>query len=779
MERTTTSFSIEWLASASPLWLLLLTPILVIVLVVLYSPQLRRLPSRDRMVLLSIRLLFLLTAAVLLFRPRVEVVQQKEFGGRVLLVTDESPSMQMPSRYLPPVALESIRARSEGVSEDTVSSLVEIAWLLREMEGLQTEGFLSGNTYWSFLENNRPKLNSLLEAIPGAALEKAPDFAEGIRTLFSPEAAEESGVRSRTAVLSGVLAELIAELDLSFASEMDPAVDSDLSNRTRQELADDFVKNRVLEILRKEFPMQVFSSTGSMDLVESTETFLEEENKRPVDGVIFLTDGRSLADRGRFSGLLEQLQRQSVPVHAVVFGEKEEPPDLAVLSVEAPSIVLRGQPLEVRFSTKSFPAAPAGSSELIVAVNDIEVEKLPLPPGRPTWNSAVSVALPAEEQGGLLRLALPSAAEEITDLNNSLSADFRVREEPLRVLLVEDAPSWWSGHFQHTLRRMPWVEIFRIPVDESPPENVPFDVLVLSASQIVTNESGEKLLAVKDLFPGLPCVFLGNISVFSSSVPPSEKPSIPEHWTIDEAGVFSPVTANWASKLPGTPEESSGPESGGVWFRLNGEPAWWWNAGEDGIPAFYFHLSNAATPFPSVYEGDFSSSWSALISWIENFGNFDADTVVPQRVFLRSPFSILHRGSGSLDFTRPGSEKVSGKTLGRVGPWNVSGFSLPQPGEWRLSSDAAELANVVVLPSIPRLGHLAGDFVLLAELSSTTGGKLVSARHFDAILPWIKSSLNREVKRFIFSPWSSVWMLGFLLLLLLWEWVWRKKSGLL
>jgi len=152
------------------------------------------------------------------------------------------------------------------------------------------------------------------------------------------------------------------------------------------------------------------------------------------------------------------LRLKGVPVLAVPVGKPVRLPDVEVRSLDAPTFAVMGKPVRVPFTIESsLPRdyvttvvlrtsnGEAVSKEIRIAAMGVTYDWLAW---KPTALGDVTLTLEVP----------PHHDETITD-NNRLSVPVSVRQEKLRVLVVESYPRWEYRYLRNALSRDPGVEL--------------------------------------------------------------------------------------------------------------------------------------------------------------------------------------------------------------------------------------------------------------------------------------------------------------------------------
>ncbi|HBE71269.1 MAG TPA: hypothetical protein DDW52_24240 [Planctomycetaceae bacterium] len=151
--------------------------------------------------------------------------------------------------------------------------------------------------------------------------------------------------------------------------------------------------------------------------------------------------------------------RQSgVPILTVPVGSKSRLPDLDIVSFDVPTFGVTGKNVRLPFTIESsLPRDHAVSLKLTTSAgetltHDIVVSAM----GR---TSDALVWKPEAEGDYTLTLEMPEHPDELVAGNNSREAPIAIREEKLRVLVVESLPRWEYRYLRNALSRDPGVEV--------------------------------------------------------------------------------------------------------------------------------------------------------------------------------------------------------------------------------------------------------------------------------------------------------------------------------
>jgi hypothetical protein len=153
-----------------------------------------------------------------------------------------------------------------------------------------------------------------------------------------------------------------------------------------------------------------------------------------------------------------RLRMRGIPVFAVPTGSAEALPDVEVASFDVPVFAIAGKPLRIPFSLVStLPREETVTVEMKAPGGEIVTREVTIPAmGRIeealTWR-------PNAAGEAKLELTVPQAGGEAQLANNRAEATLDVRQEKLRVLVVESYPRWEYRYLRNALERDPGVEV--------------------------------------------------------------------------------------------------------------------------------------------------------------------------------------------------------------------------------------------------------------------------------------------------------------------------------
>ncbi|MDA9858403.1 hypothetical protein N9D23_09795 [Rubripirellula sp.] len=184
---------------------------------------------------------------------------------------------------------------------------------------------------------------------------------------------------------------------------------------------------------------------------------LEASRREQLAGVVLISDGDWNDGRAPVEAA-SRLRIKNVPIIAVATGSPKRLPDIALSDVQVPSFGAAGKTVRIPFSIESsLPQPYLTTVTLTTSAGDSQTKELQIAPmGRTdeafiwkmdkTGDYTVTVNVPLHND------------ETIID-NNEQTAPIVIRQEQLKVLIVESSPRWEYRYLRNALSRDPGVEV--------------------------------------------------------------------------------------------------------------------------------------------------------------------------------------------------------------------------------------------------------------------------------------------------------------------------------
>lgn len=153
-----------------------------------------------------------------------------------------------------------------------------------------------------------------------------------------------------------------------------------------------------------------------------------------------------------------RLRTRGVPVFAVPVGSKTRLPDVELVSFDVPTFGITGKAVRIPFTIDSaLPREHLAEVSLKPSDGEAVTKTVRIAPmGRTTdW----IVWEPPDIGDYTLTLAVPQHVDEVVAENNAMEAPIAIREEKLKVLVVESYPRWEYRYLRNALSRDTGVEV--------------------------------------------------------------------------------------------------------------------------------------------------------------------------------------------------------------------------------------------------------------------------------------------------------------------------------
>lgn len=181
------------------------------------------------------------------------------------------------------------------------------------------------------------------------------------------------------------------------------------------------------------------------------------ESQANLRAVVLLSDGDWNTGVAP-SQAATQLRMKEIPVLAVSVGAETRLPDLEVTSFDVPTFAVLGKPVRIPFTIESsLPRDQVLGVTMKTSAGE-EVRQEWTVPAMGRLQEALSWR-PSEAGSVKLSLEVDSVPMERNMDNNAAEAELEIREEQLRVLVIESLPRWEYRYLRNALERDPGVQV--------------------------------------------------------------------------------------------------------------------------------------------------------------------------------------------------------------------------------------------------------------------------------------------------------------------------------
>jgi hypothetical protein len=153
-----------------------------------------------------------------------------------------------------------------------------------------------------------------------------------------------------------------------------------------------------------------------------------------------------------------QLRLKGIPVFIVAAGSESRLPDVELVRVDAPTFGVLGKPLRIPFVVESSLARDVNATLTLTPSSGEPVRTQVTIPAN--GQAADTIQWTPHEKGEFeLTVSLPVDQDEAVAENNARVVPISIREEELRVLVVESQPRWEYRYIRNALERDPGVQV--------------------------------------------------------------------------------------------------------------------------------------------------------------------------------------------------------------------------------------------------------------------------------------------------------------------------------
>ncbi len=240
----------------------------------------------------------------------------------------------------------------------------------------------------------------------------------------------------------------------------DSAVQSVVS--TRQETADGLIRPEVWQPVAQRMQV-VFEPFSAAEPIGAGGTDLQSALLAAADrhtglrGLVVISDGDwNIGEAPAVAA--SQLRVRGIPIYSVPVGSEQRLPDLILTAADAPTFGVAGKAVRIPFRITSWLPQESSLAVTLTGTQGEPVTKLVRVPGMGQLQDALEWK-PTQTGEYTLSLQIPVSDGEIREDNNQLQIPIAVREEELKVLIVESLPRWEYRYLRNALERDPGVDV--------------------------------------------------------------------------------------------------------------------------------------------------------------------------------------------------------------------------------------------------------------------------------------------------------------------------------
>lgn len=181
------------------------------------------------------------------------------------------------------------------------------------------------------------------------------------------------------------------------------------------------------------------------------------ETHKNLRGIVLLSDGDwNLGQPPAHAA--SQLRMKNVPVLAQGVGSESRLPDVELVRVDAPTFGVVSKPVRIPYVIESALPRDHEVTVTLTPSTGAEVTKRVTIPAMGQLEDAL-LWKPEETGDFELTVLVPPDQEELELKNNEQTVPITIRQESLKVLLVESVPRWEYRYLRNALQRDPGVDV--------------------------------------------------------------------------------------------------------------------------------------------------------------------------------------------------------------------------------------------------------------------------------------------------------------------------------
>jgi hypothetical protein len=176
-----------------------------------------------------------------------------------------------------------------------------------------------------------------------------------------------------------------------------------------------------------------------------------------VMGVLVVSDGDWNSGAAPVS-VVSRYRTRGVPIFALPVGSSTRLPDLELLSIDTPTFGIVKKGVRIPFTIES--SLPRDVvMQVVVKTSDGERQTKEVRVRAMSRTSEAVVWTPKEEGDYTIEVEVPQHSEETIVTNNQGAAPISIRQEKLKVLVIDSLPRWEYRYLRNALSRDPGVDV--------------------------------------------------------------------------------------------------------------------------------------------------------------------------------------------------------------------------------------------------------------------------------------------------------------------------------
>lgn len=210
-----------------------------------------------------------------------------------------------------------------------------------------------------------------------------------------------------------------------------------------------------LDVVFEPFSSSLTESAEGTDLHAALNGTLERHKN--LRGIVLVSDGDwNVGDPPARAA--SRLRMKNVPAFVVGAGSESRLPDVELMRLDAPTFGVAGKPIRIPFVIESALPRDYDVTVTLTPSSGKPVTKAVSVPAMSRLEDAL-VWKPEQTGDVTLTMHVPANEHELVQENNERTVPIAIRQEALKVLLVESSPRWEYRYLRNALERDPGVEV--------------------------------------------------------------------------------------------------------------------------------------------------------------------------------------------------------------------------------------------------------------------------------------------------------------------------------
>ena len=210
-----------------------------------------------------------------------------------------------------------------------------------------------------------------------------------------------------------------------------------------------------LDIVFESFASDLEPTESGTDLNSALTEILERQSN--LRGVVVISDGDWNTGVAPMQAAT-QYRMQDVPLFAIGVGSESPQPDIELVSLDVPTFAIAKKPIQIPYQIRSSlgrdrnVTVTLSIDDQIAQTQVVRIPAVGQAQANMTW-------VPSAVGAFDLKLSISQDPLDRISRNNELTTPIEVRQEQIKVLLVESYPRWEYRYLRNALERDPGVEV--------------------------------------------------------------------------------------------------------------------------------------------------------------------------------------------------------------------------------------------------------------------------------------------------------------------------------